>query len=116
MRRQTVQDAFPSVLGVLLAVLGGVEGNVVTGNLPAQVATAWKGAALPTLGVIAVAILIVSVLQGYVLGSGSRRDPRQRSRWRRIVAGVLVVVYVLLWALGGLAENVVAGSVSQSLA
>jgi hypothetical protein len=41
-------------------------------------------------------------------------DPRQRSRQRRWWAGILLVVYELPWAAGGLAENLAAGNLPQT--
>jgi hypothetical protein len=111
MRRRRVQDVLPSVLGVLLAVVGGVVGNVVADQIP----DTWKREALPALLAVALAIAAVSALRARVQGSGSERDPRRRSRLRRRMAGVLVVVYELLWAVGGLAENLAAGSLPQAL-
>src|SRR5258708_24714441 len=111
MRRRWVWDALPSALGVLLAVIGGVVGNVVSDQIP----DAWKREAVLVLVIVVVAIGAMSALRSRVQGSGNWRDPRQRSRARRRAAIVLVCVYELLWAAGGLAENVAAGNLPPSV-
>jgi hypothetical protein len=112
--RRRVRDALPSTLGVLLAVVGGVLGNVVTDQLPTELATALKHSALPALTLIVIAILVTSELRRFVQGSENVRDPRQRSRRRRWWAGILLVVYELLWAAGGLVENLTAGNLPSA--
>ena len=111
MRRRAVLGAIPSVLGVMLAVLGNVLGNVVTAGVP----TAWKGMALPLLGVVVLALLGVSVFRHYVIGNASSRDQRLLSRSRRQIGRALLVVYEVLWVLGGLLSNVAASTVPKEL-
>lgn len=115
MRRQRLKarDIGPGAIGILLAVVGGVMGNVVTEQVPSGVvAEATRGAPL-ALGVVVLALVAISVLRGLVLGRGSSpnwRDPRQRSLLRHRAGLVLVAGYELLWLMGGLAENLTAAS------
>jgi hypothetical protein len=110
-QRRRGLSALPGILGIVLAVIGAVVGNAVSDQIP----TAWEPSALPALVVMIAAIGLVSALRRQVQGSGSWRDPRQRSRARRRVGLVLTGVYELLWLGGGLAENVTAGNLPTAI-
>lgn len=110
-RRQAMWTALPSVLGPPLAVVGSVIGNLESDQLPAT----WDRLALPILGVVVVAIFLVSRIRGQVQGSARWRDPHLRSPTTRHAAFVVVAAYELLWAVGGLAENLAARSLPTAL-
>jgi hypothetical protein len=116
MWRQTMRHAMAILLGIPLAVVGGVLGNVVFEQLPSEVSAPLQRARCPPRP------------RGHHPGSsrgdaasgsgagraGDARHPRVRSRWRQRAAVVLVVMYEVFWAAGSLVEIFAAGSLANA--
>jgi hypothetical protein len=111
MKRRRPREAVPSIVGVSFALAGNLAGNASSAQLARALPKPFTDASVIVLLVVAACIVFITVLRRKVSGGALA----QRSRRRKNLGLALVLLYDMLWGIGGLLANIAAPHLPSAL-